>query len=81
MKKRKLRKEEALVKQAELPLRRRAARLQAVANRNETLQALKADMLRSEMMRIKGMRNLAPGNQQLAAAEDEVRKHLRELAR
>ena len=73
--------EEALVKAAELPLRRRAARLQAAANRNEMLRALKADMLRSEMMRIKGMMNLAPGNQQLAAAEDELRKHLRALAR
>ena len=74
------RKEETLVKAAELPLRRRAARLQATANRNDSLRALKADMLRSEMMRIKGMANLAPGNQQLAAAEDELRKHLRALA-
>ena len=77
----KKRKEEALVKAAELPLRRRAARLQAAANRNEAVRALKADMLRSEMMRIKGMANLAPGNQQLAAAEDELRVHLRKLAR
>ena len=77
----KKRKEEALVKAAELPLRRRAARLQAAANRNEAVRALKADMLRSEMMRIKGMANFAPGNQQLAAAEDELRKHLRKLAR
>ena len=73
--------EKALVKAAELPLRRRKARLQAAANRNETLRALKADMLRSEMMRIQGMANLAPGNLQLAAAEDELRKHLRALAR
>ena len=72
--------EKALVKAAELPLRRRAARLQATANRNDALRALKADMLRSEMMRIQGMANLAPGNQQLAAAEDELRKHLRALA-
>ena len=77
----KKRREEAIVKAAELPLRRRAARLQAVANRDESLRALKADMLRSEMMRIKGMANLAPGNLQLAAAEDELRKHLRKLAR
>ena len=77
----KKRREEAIVKAAELPLRRRAARLQAVANRDESLRALKADMLRSEMMRIKGMANFAPGNQQLAAAEDELRKHLRALAR
>ena len=75
------RKEEALVRAAELPLRRRVARLQAAANRNDSLRALKADMLRSEMMRIQGMANLAPGNQQLAAAEDELRKHLRKLAR
>ena len=68
------------MKAAELPLRRRAARLQATANRNDALRALKADMLRSEMMRIQGMANLAPGNQQLAAAEDELRKHLRALA-
>ena len=77
----KKRKEEALVKAIEIPLRRRAARLQVASNRNESLRALKADMLRSEMMRIKGMANLAPGNQQLAAAEDELRKHLRKLAR
>ena len=77
----KKRKEEALVKAAELPLRRRAARLQAAANRNEAVRALKADMLRSEMMRIKGMANLAPGNQQLAAAEDQLRKHLQTLTR
>ena len=78
--KKKKRREEAIVRAAELPLRRRAARLQATANRNETLQALKADILRSEMMRIKGMANLAPGNRQLAAAEDELRKHLQALA-
>ena len=78
--KKKKRREDAIVRAAELPLRRRVARLQAIANRNESLQALKADMLRSEMMRIKGMANLAPGNQQLAAAEDELRKHLRTLA-
>ena len=77
----KKKREEALVKAAELPLRRRAARLQASADRNESLRALKADMLQSEMMRIKGMANFAPGNQQLAAAEDELRKHLRKLAR
>ena len=77
----KKKREEALVKAAELPLRRRAARLQAAADRNESLRALKADRLRSEMMRIKGMANLAPGNQQLAAAEDELRMHLQSLAR
>ena len=77
----KKKREEAIVKAAELPLRRRVARLQAASNRNESLRALKADMLRSEMMRIQGMANLAPGDHQLAAAEDELRKHLRALAR
>ena len=65
---------------AELPLRRRAAKLQAVANRNEALNALKADFLRSELARLQGIMNVAPANQQTAAAVDQLRNHLRELA-
>ena len=65
---------------AELPLRRRAAKLQAVANRSEALNALKADFLRSELARLQGIMNIAPANQQTAAAVDQLRNHLRELA-
>ena len=69
------------VYQAELPLRRRAANLQATANRDETLKALKADGLRSEIARHKGILNLAPGDRHTAAAIDQLNKHLRNLAK
>ena len=65
---------------AELPLRRRAAKLQAIANRNEALKALKADFMRSELARLKGIMNIAPTNRQAAAAVDQLKKHLKELA-
>ena len=69
------------VYQAELPLRRRAAKLQAAANRNETLKALKADGLRSEIARRKGVLNLAPGDRRTAAAIAQLQSHLRNLAK
>ena len=69
------------VYQAELPLRRRAANLQAAANRNETLKALKADGLRSEIARHKGVLHLAPDNRHTAAAISQLQSHLRNLAK
>ena len=66
---------------AELPLRRRAANLQAAANRNESLNALKADGIRSELARHKGVLHLAPGDRHTTAAIDQLSKHLRNLAK
>ena len=65
---------------AELPLRLRAARLQAAANRNETQRALKADTMRSELARIQGILNLTPSDQRMIAAHEQLKQHLRELA-
>ena len=64
----------------ELRVRRRAAKLQAAANRNEAMKALKADMLRSELMRLQGIINITPSNRATGAAIDQLKKHLRELA-
>ena len=64
----------------ELPVRRREAKLQAAANRNEAMKALKADMLRSELMRLQGILNITPSNRATGAAIDQLKKHLRELA-
>ena len=65
---------------AEMPLRRRAAKLQAIANRNEGMKALTADFLRSELARLKGIMNIAPNNQSTVAATEQLKKHLNELA-
>ena len=65
---------------AELPLRLRAARLQAAANRNEGQRALKADIMRSELARIQGILNLTPTDQQMKAAQEQLKQHLRDLA-
>ena len=84
MKKKPANKKRALARQvyqAELPLRRRAANLQAAADRNETLKALKADGLRSEIARHKGVLQLAPGNRRTAAATTQLQSHLRNLAK
>ena len=64
----------------ELPVRRRAAKLHAAANRNEAMKALKADMLRSELMRLQGIINITPSNRATGAAIDQLKKHLKELA-
>ena len=66
---------------AELPLRQMAVNIQAAANRGEALKALKADGLRSEIARHKGLLNLAPGDRHTTAAIDQLQKHLRNLAK
>ena len=58
-----------------------AANLQAADNMNETLKALKADGIRSEIARHKGVLNLAPGDRHTTAAIDQLSKHLRNLAK
>ena len=68
------------VEGVELRRRARAAALQGAAHRNEKLRALKAAALRSEMTRLQGYAHLTPGNQHIAAAQDQLKKHLRELA-
>ena len=65
---------------AEMPLRRRAAKLQAIANRNEGLKALKANIKRSELARLQGIMNIAPNSQSTAQAIEQLKKHLKELA-
>ena len=58
---------------AEMPLRRRAAKLQAIAIRNEGMKALKADFLRSELARLQGIMNIAPNNQNTVAAIEQLK--------
>ena len=60
----------------ELQLRRRAAKLQAIANRNEALKALKANVKRSELARLQGVTNIAPDNQRTAQAIEQLKKWL-----
>ena len=68
-------KHRALARQdmVELQLRRRAAKLQAIANRNEGMKALNADFLRSELARLQGIMNIAPGNQHTVAAVEQLK--------
>ena len=75
-------KHRALARQdmVELQLRRRAAKLQAIANRNEGLKALKANIKRSELARLQGIMNIAPNSQSTAQAIEQLKKHLKELA-
>ena len=75
-------KHRALARQdmVELQLRRRAAKLQAIANRNEAMKALKANIKRSELARLQGIMNIAPNSQSTVAAIEQLKKHLKELA-
>ena len=75
-------KHRALARQdmVELQLRRRAAKLQAIANRNEALKALKANVKRSDLARLQGIINIAPNNQRTAQAIEQLKKQLKELA-
>ena len=67
-------KHRALARQdmVELQLRRRAAKLQAIANRNEALKALKANFERSELARLQGIMNIAPNNQSTVAVVEQL---------
>ena len=77
MKKRRIAKQ---VYTAELPLRLRAARLQAATKRTATQRALEADIIRSELARIQGILNLTPNDRQMKAAQEQLKQHLRHLA-
>ena len=68
-------KHRALARQdmVELQLRRRAAKLQAITNRNEALKALKANVKRSELARLQGIINIAPNNQRTAQAIEQLK--------
>ena len=70
-------KHRALARQdmVELQLRRRAAKLQAIANRNEGLKALKANIKRSELARLQGIINIAPNNQRTAQAIEQLKNN------
>ena len=54
--------------------------MQSYVTGNEAMKALKADMLRSELMRLQGILNIKPSNRATGAAIDQLKKHLRELA-
>ena len=75
-------KHRALARQdmVELQLRRRAAKLQAIANRNEGMKAFRANFKRSELARLQGIMNIAPNNQRTAQAIEQLQKQLKELA-
>ena len=68
-------KHRALARQdmVELQLRRRAAKLQAITNRNEALKALKANVKRSELARLQGIMNIVPDNQSTVAAVEQLK--------
>ena len=68
-------KHRALARQdmVELQLRRRAAKLQAIANRNEAMKALKANIKRSELARLQGIMNIAPNSQSTAQAIEQLK--------
>ena len=64
----------------ELQLRRRAAEIGHMTNRNEKLRALKADAIAQEMTRIKGVLSATPSNMPTARMLDQLKKELKELA-
>ena len=68
------------VELAELPLRRRAAKVQAAAHRTEALKALKADAMRSNILRLEGVLHLAPSrHHQNEIAIERLKEQLRKL--
>ena len=68
------------VKALELPLRRRAANIAHMANRDEKLRALKVDAIASEMLRLKGVLSATPSNMPTARMLDKLKAELKELA-
>ena len=68
------------LRERELQLRRRAAEIGHMTNRNEKLRALKADAIAQEMTRLKGVLSATPSNMPTARMLDQLKKELKELA-
>ena len=66
---------------AELPLRLRAAKLGAIANRNENLAANKAAMLRHDQLRLEQMMHRVSNPASLTIAAAEIKRELERLAK
>ena len=66
---------------AELPLRLRAAKLGAIANRNENLAANKAAMLRNDQRRLEQMMHSISHSSSLTTAAAEIKRELERLAK
>ena len=68
------------VRARELELRRRAAHIAHVANRDEKLRAIKVDAIAREMARLKGVLSATPSNTPTARMLDQLNKELMGLA-
>ena len=68
------------VRARELELRRRAANIAHVANRDERLRAIQVDAIAREMTRLKGVLSATPSNMPTARMLDQLKKELMGLA-
>ena len=81
MKKRKAKRLGRRVAAMELPLRLRAAKLGAAANRNENLAANKAAMLRNDQLRLEQMMHRVTHSASVTKAAAEIKRELERLAK
>ena len=81
MKKRKTNRLKRRVATFELPLRLRAAKLGAIANRNENLAASKAAMLRNDQLRLEQLMHRVSNPASLTTAAAEIKRELDRLAK
>ena len=65
----------------ELPLRMRAAKMGAIANRHESLAANKAAMLRNDQLRLEQLMNRITNPPALTTAAAEIKRELERLAK
>ena len=66
---------------AELPVRMRAAKMGAIANRHESLAANKAAMLRNDQVRMEQLMNRITNPPALTTAAAEIKRELERLAK
>ena len=81
MKKRKPNRLKRRVANFELPLRLRAAKLGAIANRNENLAASKAAMLRNDQLRLEQLMHRVSNPPPLTTAAAEIKRELDRLTK
>ena len=65
----------------EMPVRMRAARMGAIANRHESLAANKAAMLRNDQVRMEQLMNRITNPPALTTAAAEIKRELERLAK
>ena len=66
---------------AELPLRMRAAKMGAIANRHESLAANKAAMLRNDQLRLEQLMHRITNPPALTTAAADIKRELERLAK